>query len=186
MRVLAFAASLRKDSLNRKLIHQATIALKTQAGVEVDLADFREFEMPMYDGDLEDASGTPQGGLEFVKRLRGAQAVVISTPEYNGSMPGTLKNAIDWASREEPMPFTAKPLLLIGASPGAFGALRSISHARVPLASVGAFVHPDTMGVSHAHQAFDEAGGFIDPKNRARLEALIASFVKFARNLQNP
>jgi chromate reductase len=185
MKILAFAASLRKGSLNRKLIHQASILLQEKAGVEVDLADYREFEMPMYDGDLEDASGTPKGGLELVKRIRSAQAIVISTPEYNGSMPGTLKNAIDWASREEPMPFTGKPILLIGASPGGFGATRGIAHARVPLASVGAFVHPDTMGVARAHQAFDEAGNFVDPKNRARLEELVGSFVKYARSLQS-
>jgi NAD(P)H-dependent FMN reductase len=102
MKILAFAASLRKDSYNRKLIAQAVEHLKAMPGVDVDHADYREFEMPIYDGDLEDSSGIPAGGLELIKRVQAADAIVISTPEYNGSIPGTLKNAIDWASRTDP------------------------------------------------------------------------------------
>src|SRR4051812_28966438 len=100
MKILAFAASLRKDSYNRKLIAQAARILKATAGVELDHADCREFEMPIYDGDVEDSTGIPTGGQELIRRVKRADAVVISTPEYNGGIPGTLKNAIDWASRE--------------------------------------------------------------------------------------
>lgn len=182
MKILAFAASLRKGSLNRKLISQAAEVLRAQPGVEVDLADFREFEMPIYDGDLEEEKGIPTGGQEFIKRIQAADAIIISTPEYNGGIPGTLKNAIDWASRTSPIPFEDKPILLLGASPGGFGAVRGLWHTRVPLEAIGAFVYPEMFGVQRAHQAFDDNGAFVDVKNRSRLEELIRSFIVFSTN----
>ncbi|HUP57855.1 MAG TPA: NAD(P)H-dependent oxidoreductase [Bdellovibrionota bacterium] len=183
MRILAFAASLRKGSFNRKLCAQAAEILGSQPGIEVDHADFREFEMPVYDGDLEESSGIPKGGQEFIRRIRAADALLISTPEYNGGIPGTLKNAIDWASRDDEIPFDGKPLLLIGASPGALGAVRSLWHTRVPLEAIGTFVYPEMFGLQKAAQAFDAAGAFADPKNRARLESLIKDYVDFAGRL---
>lgn len=184
MKILAFAASLRKDSYNRKLIAQAVQVLRSSSKVEVDHADYREFEMPIYDGDAEESSGIPPGGQEFIKRIQAADAIVISTPEYNGGIPGTLKNAIDWASRTDPIPFDGKPVLLIGASPGGFGAVRGLWHTRVPLEAIGAFVYPEMFGLSKAHQAFDENGNFIDAKNKSRLQELIESYLKYAETLK--
>lgn len=154
--------------------------LRATPGIEVDHADYREFEMPIYDGDLEENAGIPAGGQEFIKRIQAADALVISTPEYNGGIPGTLKNAIDWASRTDPIPFDGKPILLIGASPGGFGAVRGLWHTRVPLEAIGAFVFPEMFGVPRAHQAFDETGAFSDSKNKARLDELIQGYLKFA------
>lgn len=184
MKILAFAASLRKGSFNRKLIAQAVEILKSLPGNEVDHADYREFEMPIYDGDLEESSGIPSGGQELIQRVRAADAVVISTPEYNGSIPGTLKNAIDWASRDEENPFDGKPILLIGASPGGFGAVRGLWHTRVPFEAMGAFVYPEMFGLPRAHQAFDENGNFVDAKNKARLQELIEPYLLFAGGLR--
>ena len=184
MKLLTFAASLRKESFNRKLIHQAVEILKMTPSIQVDRADYREFEMPIYDGDLEESSGIPNGGKELVRRVQAADAVVISTPEYNGGMPGTLKNALDWASRNKPNPFEDKPLLLIGASPGGFGAVRGLWHSRVPFEAVGAFVYPEMFGLAHADQAFDESGNFSNPKNRERLEGIIQFYLKFAAGVR--
>ena len=183
MRVLAFAASLRAASLNRKLIAQAAAVLRQAPKMELDLADFREFDMPMYDGDLEDRDGIPAGGLEFIRRIQMADAVVIATPEYNGSIPGTLKNAIDWASRTDPIPFEGKPVLLLGASPGGLGAVRGLWHCRVPLEAIGAYVFPDMLGVPRAHQAFDPSGAFVEAHQLSRLQALIVAYLAFADRL---
>lgn len=120
------------------------------------------------------------GGKEFIRRIQAANAIVISTPEYNGGIPGTLKNAIDWASRVDPIPFDGKPILLIGASPGGFGAVRGLWHTRVPLEAIGAFVFPEMFGLARAHQAFTDSGEFVDPKNIARLKELLEGFSKFA------
>lgn len=186
MKILAFAASLRVASFNRKLIGQAANILRSVPDVDVDLADFREFEMPMYDGDLELREGIPAGGLELIKRTQSADGVVVSTPEYNGSIPGTLKNAIDWASRAEPTPLEGKPILLIGASPGGLGAVRSLWHTRVPFEVIGAHVYPEMMGVPRAHQAFDDNGNLGDPNQFSRLQGLLFSYIDFVRKLRGP
>lgn len=184
MKILVFAAALRKGSFNRKLAAQAVEILKAAPGAEIDHADYREFEMPIYDGDLEESSGIPAGGKEFIRRIQAADAVVISTPEYNGGIPGTLKNAIDWASRAKPVPFEGKPILLIGASPGALGAVRGLWHTRVPLEAIGAFVYPQMFGLAKAHEAFDESGRLVDAKNSANLSKLTQGFLAFAGGLK--
>src|SRR5215470_1982910 len=137
MRVFAFAAAFRRDSLNRKLVRLAAAATE-RAGATVDLADFREFEMPLYDGDLEAASGPPEGARSLRERLAAADAFLISSPEYNCSMPGTLKNAIDWVSRINPSVFRGKPGCLVSASPSTVGGNRSLWALRVPLECLGA------------------------------------------------
>jgi NAD(P)H-dependent FMN reductase len=94
MRLFAFAAALRRDSLNRKLVRLAAAAAE-RAGATVELADFHDFDMPLYDGDLEATSGVPEGARRLRERFLATDAFLISSPEYNFSMPGTLKNAID-------------------------------------------------------------------------------------------
>src|SRR5215470_9000893 len=125
MRILAFAAAFRRESLNRKLVRLAAAAAES-AGASVDLADFHEFEMPLYDGDVEAASGPPAGATKLRERIAAADAFLISSPEYNFSVPGTLKNAIDWVSRITPSVFRGKPGLLTSASPSAVGGNRGL------------------------------------------------------------
>src|SRR4051812_43988808 len=115
LRVLACAGSLRKASFNRKLI-AATVERARAYGAEVDLFDLAEIPMPLYDGDLEEASGLPSGAVELRRRVAAADAVIIATPEYNGSLPGVLKNAIDWTSRPPSQPWRGKVGLTLAAS----------------------------------------------------------------------
>lgn len=179
MRVLAFAASFRRGSLNRRLIELAA-RVATELGSEVDLADFREFEMPLYDGDLDRDQGQPAGARELVRRMSSTDALIISTPEYNYSIPGTLKNAIDWVSRLRPMPWRGKSIYLMSASPGAIGGIRGLWQTRIPLEGCGAFVFPDMFALAHANEAFTEDGDLRDPALAERLRKELTGFCRLA------
>lgn len=179
MKLLLFAASLRKDSLNRKLARLAADAVRA-AGAGVDHADFHEFDMPLYDGDLEVAHGLPAGAIALRDRVEASDGLVIVTPEYNHSIPGTLKNAIDWLSRAKPVPLKSRPALLLSASPGLAGGSRSTWALRVPLQLLGTFVFPDHFALPRADQAFSADGAFADPKNQVRLERLVKEYLAFA------
>jgi NAD(P)H-dependent FMN reductase len=182
MRVFAFAASLRRESLNRKLLHLAVRAAE-RAGASVDHADFREFDMPLYDGDVEATSGIPAGAQKLRERFLGADAFMISTPEYNNSIPGTLKNAIDWVSRAYPAAWRGKPGLLLSAGPSPVGGNRGAWASRVPLEVTGAILHPDVFSLPLADKAFDETDALTDAKTAARLDKIVAGFVGFANTL---
>lgn len=182
MRILAFAASLRRASLNRKLIALAADVARS-AGAEVDLAEFREFELPIYDGDLDASSGLPPGGVELKRRLERAAAVMIAAPEYNYSIAGPLKNAIDWVSRARPMPWRGRSVYLMSASPSPMGGIRGLWQTRIPLEGCGALVFPDMFALSHAHEAFDAAGRLKDARQTQRLVKEIVGFVRLAESL---
>ena len=154
--VLAIAGSLRTGSLNRKLLAVA-VRVAEAAGAEIDLVDLRELALPIYDGDVE-AKGVPPNVTAFKQRLLGAQGLLIASPEYNNSVPGGLKNAIDWASRPPTNPFREKFALVMGASPGKFGAARGNNHLRQVLMALGVWIVPSPVLIPVAHEAFDEKG----------------------------
>jgi chromate reductase, NAD(P)H dehydrogenase (quinone) len=182
MKLLAFAASLRRQSWNRKLIGFA-VTLVRQAGAEVDLAEFQEFEMPLYNRDLQDASGFPPGAEELRRRVAEADGMLIASPEYNYSLPGTLKNAIDWVSRMSPMPFRGKSAFLLSASTSQVGGIRGLWQLRIPLEGVGVLVHPDMYALPWADKAFDEAGGLKEKERRDRLAQMLEAYLTTARKL---
>lgn len=176
MKALFFAASFRRGSWNKKLIRRAHALAAEIPGIETTLREFNDFNGPLYDGDLEALSGVPAGPMELVTALNAVDHVVISTPEYNGSIPGTLKNIIDWTSRVTPVPWESKKVLLLAASPGALGGVRSLWHSRQPLEVLKAFVYPEMFGLQRADKAFDDDGNFIDPANQARVKKLLEAF----------
>ena len=182
MKLFAFAAALRKDSLNRKLLRVAT-GFAEKAGATLDVADFHEFDMPLYDGDVEAASGIPAGAQKLRERFLGADAFLIASPEYNFSIPGTLKNAIDWVSRANPPAWRGKPGLLMSASPSLVGGNRGLWALRPALEVTGAVLYPDMFSLASAHEAFDEAGALKDAKMAGRLEKNVAAFLKMAQAL---
>lgn len=182
MRVLAFAASSRTGSLNRKLVALAA-EIATAAGAEVDLADFREFEMPIYDADVDAERGLPPGALDLKRRVEAAEALLIAAPEYNYSISGPLKNAFDWVSRARPMPWRGRSVYLLSASPSAMGGIRGLWHTRVPFEGCGALVFPDMFALPHANEAFDDEGRLKDARLAKRLATEIEGFVRLAESV---
>lgn len=176
IRVLAFAASLRKDSLNRRLIALAQ-SMAEHHGAEVDRAEMSEFDCPSYDGDAETAEGIPPGAQRLRDRLLAADAFIIAAPEYNASMSGVLKNAIDWTSRFRPQPFNGKQGMLLSASPSMAGGNRGLWALRVPIEHLGARLYPDMFSLAQAHTAFRDDGELVNETLRKRLDGLITSFL---------
>lgn len=178
LKVLVFAASLRAESLNHKLATLAT-RIAEQNGATVHLASMRDFDVPSYDADLEVARGIPAGAQDLRRRLTENDAFIISSPEYNGSMPGLLKNLIDWASRFRPQPFDGRHGLLLSASPSLAGGNRGLWALRVPLEHLGARVFPDMFSLAMAEKAF-ASGDIADPTLRARFEKNLQAFLSLA------
>ncbi|HXE58701.1 MAG TPA: NAD(P)H-dependent oxidoreductase [Gemmatimonadales bacterium] len=182
MKVLAFAASLRKESHNRRL---AALAARYagEAGAEVDLADFADFRVPLYDGDVERTAGLPPGARELIRRAGPAAGLLIASPEYNYSLPGTLKNLIDWVSRAKPNPLRGKSALLLAASTSGFGGIRGLWQLRIPLEGMGVFVHPDMFALPNAARMFDDRGELTEPERAERLRNLVRGYLSAARAL---
>jgi NAD(P)H-dependent FMN reductase len=182
LRLLAFAASLRRESWNRKLLGLA-VDLAREAGAEVDVAEFREFDMPLYDADLLAFSGLPAGTSELARRVSAVNGLLLASPEYNFSLPGTLKNAIDWVSRVRPVPLRGKTALLLAASNGQVGGIRGLWQLRIPLEGLGVLVHPDMYTLPWADKAFGPDGKLIEAKRQARLASMVGEYLAVARKL---
>lgn len=184
MKVLALSCSLRKPSLNKKLMAVAA-ELLTKHGVEVDLAQLSEFDLPLLNWDLvEDNGGKFPAIVDQLRdRFLAADAFVLSTPEYNYSIAAPLKNAIDWLSRYRPMPFKNKPSYLMSASISFAGGIRGLWQTRIPLEGCGSYVYPGMFPLPTAHQKFDGDGKLTDQESVSRLDAELASFLDFAKRL---
>jgi chromate reductase, NAD(P)H dehydrogenase (quinone) len=177
VRVLLFSASLSSVSLNDRLASLAAEVVE-QHGGSVDRARMVDFDCPSYSGDLERAEGFPAGAEEFRRRLQEADAFVIASPEYNFSMPGALKNLIDWASRYRPQPFKGKHGLLMSASPSMAGGNRGLWALRQPLEHLGAPLYPDMFSLAQAHQALGEDGRISDAKLQKWFEGTVECFLR--------
>ncbi|MFL1461332.1 NADPH-dependent FMN reductase [Roseococcus sp. DSY-14] len=175
-RILALCGSLRAASLNRRLL-RAGIAM-LPAGVEAEIADWRD--LPVYDEDLE-AQGMPAPVAALRAQAMAAQGFLFATPEYNWSIPGGLKNAIDWLSRKPDgtQPFAGKPVALMGATPGPGGTVNAQSHLRQVLYLLGGQVLPPPgVFVQGAGGRFDDAGAITDEPTRKAVETLMAALGK--------
>jgi len=178
-----FSASLRQDSVNAALARLAA-QYASKHGAVVDLASMREFDVPSFDADAEAHGDVPAGALELRRRLTASDAFVIASPEYNASMPGLLKNAIDWASRFRPQPFHERHGMLMSASPSMGGGNRGLWTLRIPLEHLGARIFPDMFSLAVAHKAF--AGETLaDPRLLERFEQNVNAFLDLAEAAKN-
>jgi NAD(P)H-dependent FMN reductase len=176
VRYLVFSASLRADSLNTRLARLAAVTIEANGG-ETDLASMHEFDAPSYDLDAQREQGFPPGAEKLRSRLEGSDAFVVSSPEYNSSIPGALKNAIDWVSRYTPQPFNERHALLVSASPSMVGGNRGLWALRVPLEHLGARVYPDMFSLAQAHNAFSDEGTIANEQLQAPFDMNIANFM---------
>lgn len=177
VRFLVLGASLSSRSLNNRLAGLAADVIERKGGV-ADRATVADFEAPFYDADLERESGQPLGARALCERLKQADAVVIASPEYNASMPGVLKNLIDWVSRFRPQPFNGRQALLLSASPSMVGGNRGLWSLRIPLEHLGMRVYPDMFSLAQAHEAFDADGALVNETLRKRFEGTIDCFME--------
>ena len=178
VRVLVFAASLRRASLNRRLAELAAVVVEEHGGT-ADRAAMADFDCPSFNADVEGESGVPPGAQRLRDRLVAADAFLIASPEYNASIPGYLKNAIDWASRIRPQPFNGRQGLLMSASPSMAGGNRGLWSLRVPLEHLGARVYPDMFSLAQAHAGLRRGwAGSPTPVLQERFERTIECFLE--------
>lgn len=182
-KILLLAASIRDGSCNKQLI-KLIAQLSEPQRIAVETLDFAEFLPPLYDGNFEERFGLPETAQTFVTKLNSADALILSSPEYNFSTPGPLKNLIDWVSRAKPMPWQKYPIMLCSASPSPVGGNRGLLHtATVLQLCCAAYIFPTTFSLGNAYQAFASDGSLIDKDLEQRLAKNIAQFVTFVQAL---
>ena len=184
LRFLIFSASLRNDSLNTCLAKLAAEVVEKNGGT-VDLANMSEFDCPSFNQDLEVNNTHPKGAEEFRKKLLANDAFIITSPEYNGSMPGLVKNMIDCVSRFRPQPFNEKHALLMSASPSMAGGNRALWSLRMPLEHLGSNVYPNMFSLAMAHKAFTTERKIADETLAQRFDENIISFMNLVEAAKN-
>jgi chromate reductase len=187
-KILVFSGSIRTGSMNARL---AALAAKefALAGADTTRISLLDFQMPIYDGDLENRSGPPEAAISLKRMMQTHHGVFIASPEYNASVTPLLKNTLDWVSRvregkEAPLAvYRDRAFALGGASNGGYGAMRSLMALRQVLEQgCGALVIPDQITVARAGDAFDDMDNLKDEGNARRLKTVVQSLIEFARH----
>jgi chromate reductase, NAD(P)H dehydrogenase (quinone) len=178
LKVVGFSGSLRRGSLNSAALRALTALVP--ADLAIDIFDLSP--IPLYNDDLRTKEGYPEGVQSFRDALKAADGVLIATPEYNYSIPGVLKNAIDWASRPPEQPFDGKPIAILGASPGALGSARAQYHLRQCFIYLNGQVmnRPEVM-IGGANSKFDAEGNLTDQGTADFLKGFLAAFGDYIR-----
>jgi NAD(P)H-dependent FMN reductase len=191
IKLLGISGSTRTASLNRRLL-RACLHRAEAEGAETTLIDLKALDIPLYDGDLEEASGLPAGARELRNRLIEADGLLIASPEYNGSFSAVLKNAIDWTTRpdsERPddpslVAWRGRVAGLISATPGGMGGIRGLIQLRTVLSGIGVHVVPTQLGVGTAHEVVTEDGTIEHDGWRDRVAGLVDEVVSTASRLK--
>lgn len=181
-RFLIFAGSARKASTNKQLAALAADTAKA-AGADVTLIDLKDFEMPLYDGDLEADGGLPENAKRLKQLFVEHDGIFMASPEYNSSISPLLKNTLDWVSRphtenEPPLwAYNDKVMAIGSVAPGALGGLRGLVPLRMMLGNIGVTVVPNQIAISNGFNAFDDAGKLTDAHQTERLSATIDQMI---------
>ena len=185
IKLLAFAGSARRDSLNRKLLAAAVASARAQ-GAEVTVLDLQSDTLPLYDGDLE-AAGMPAEVIALKKQFAAHDGFLIASPEYNLFFSPLFKNTIDWLSRpapgDVPNPVTGKTAALLSTSPGAFGGLRALPFVRLLLSKLGVLVAPGELAVGSGQTAIGD-GRLNDEKQQQMLTQTVGDLIALTCSLK--
>lgn len=178
-KVLGISGSLRQASTNTMALRAAQKL--APAGMRIDIADISR--IPLYNGDVH-AAGEPESVTSLKAQIRAADAVLIATPEYNFSIPGVLKNALDWVSRPPEPPFDGKPVTIMGAAPGPLGTARVQYHLRQVLVFMNTFtVNKPEVFINHSATKFNAEGELIDEAAAKLISELLVSLQALARRV---
>jgi chromate reductase len=188
VKILAFAGSTRRDSFNRKVLSIAVRGAEA-AGASVTVVELADYEMPLFNEDLESIAGLPDAAKRLKELFLAHQGLILACPEYNSSITPLLKNTIDWVSRKLPgegglAAYQGKVAGLVSASPGALGGLRGLRHVREILGNIGVLVIPQQMAISQAMNAFGEDGNLKDAKQQAAVEGVGAAVAALLKKLE--
>lgn len=181
-KILAFSGSSRRESLNKMFLAAVVHDVKA-AGGEVTLISLNDYPLPLYDGDLEDASGLPANARRLVDLIKGHAGLLIASPEYNSMITPLLKNTIDWCTRADDDPFPGRVAAVVSASPGALGGIRSLKLAQQLLLHLGCHVVPGNTMLPQAHKAFGPDGKLTDPRALKSVQELAAKLVATVKKL---
>lgn len=181
LKILFICGSLRKESFNLKLANATADLIGKNC--ETTILPTSEFQMPLMNQDIEKENMYLVDKL--TEKINSFDAVIVASPEYNGSMSSPLKNFVDWTSRAKKPAWTLKPVLLLAASPGGLGGIRGLAHTRIPFETLGAHVYSEMFGLAKADVAFTDKNEFVDPKNKERVEGLTTRFLTFVSQVTN-
>jgi NAD(P)H-dependent FMN reductase len=181
--VIAICGSYRTKSLNRKLMRLAVRELEG-LGVAVEEIDLKKLALPIYDGDDEEASGLPPAVVDAKAKISAAPGLLIVSPEYNGGVPGGLKNAIDWFSRGPGNPFAGRVISVNNASDGAFGGARSTIALKTTLSHLGGWIVPGAANLPKANKAFAEDGELEEEWMKKMVAGAMRTFAEGVRKFK--
>lgn len=181
-KILAFSGSSRRESLNQKFLNAAVEAVRA-AGGEVTAINLKDYPLPIYDGDFEEAHGLPDNARKLVDLIKAHAGLLIASPEYNSMNTPLLKNTIDWCSRADDDPFPGRVAAVISASPGQYGGVRSLKLAQQLLLHLECLIVPAQPALPQAHKAFDESGKLTNERSQKALAEMAQKLVELARKV---
>lgn len=177
MKILVISASLREESLNRKLARLVLKELKAHR-YQPKFIDLRDYELPLYNQDFEAQKFLPPKVKKLTKLIKEAQGIIIVSPEYNGGVPGGLKNMIDWISRQPHTPWQNKIYCLCGVTVGPLGTYGNFVNLSQIFLKLKGFVYGNYCGISFGEKAFDSKNQLVQPYDQKQLKSTISGFLK--------
>jgi len=183
LRILGFAGSLRSGSYNKQII-KATLKITEEQGVKAEFLDLRDLNIPPYDADLQEKA-FPKGAQELKNKIRAADAILISSPEYNHASPGVLKNALNWSSRPYgEAAFDNKLVGFMSASPGRLGGAGALIDLRTSLNEMGAWVYPPTVSIPGVSRVLDKNGNIADEDLVEIIKDFLSGLISWAKRFK--